>query len=452
MSDAFLIENSVYLLGHQMVPAVDLFLGIDFGTSGARAITIDASGCTQAQSRCEYPPLSEQNVANDWQSTLWTLLDRLPRERRQQVQAIAIDGTSSTTLLCDTHGQPVLAPLMYNDARARRLLPLLERYAPDQHITLNATSGLVKLCWLLEQMLAQDCAAQGAYGLSQADWLGFLLHGQLGMSDYHNCLKLGYDVDTLQWPDWVRSLEIQGCSLGDYLPTVLAPGTAVGTIRPDIAECYGFPRHCQVKAGTTDSIAAFLASGSKECGQAVTSLGSSLAIKLLSRHRVEDRDRGIYSHRLADRWLVGGASNTGGAVLKRYFTDEELQVLSDRIDPAIASPLQYYPLFEPGERFPINDPEFAPKLTPRPVDDAEFLHGLLEGMARIEAQGYRLLQTLGAPVVTKVLTAGGGAKNQTWTAIRARNLGGPVAVSPQTEAAYGSAMLARDGLIRDGLN
>ncbi|MEL7084634.1 MAG: FGGY-family carbohydrate kinase, partial [Cyanobacteria bacterium J06597_1] len=401
---------------------MELFLGLDFGTSGARAIAIDPNGRIQAQARCAYPDPASTNVAFDWQSTLWTLLDRLPLNCRQRLQAIAIDGTSSTTLLCDSNGQPVLPPLMYNDPQARDWLPRLKQCAPADHITLGATSGLVKLCWLL----ARAGLDEKGYGLCQADWLGFLLHGQLGVSDYHNCLKLGYDVGDLCWPDWVRSLDVQKCVIGDYLPTVLPPGTPVATIRPDIAECYGFPESCVINSGTTDSIAAFFASGARQFGQAVTSLGSSLAIKLLSACRVDDNERGIYSHRLGESWLVGGASNTGGAVLKHFFTDEELRILSDRIDPAIASPLHYYPLLEPGERFPINDPEFLPKLTPRPDCDAEFLHGLLEGMAAIEARGYRLLATLGAPAVTQVLTAGGGAQNQVWTAIRARNLGVPV--------------------------
>jgi D-ribulokinase len=45
-------------------------------------------------------------------------------------------------------------------------------------------------------------------------------------------------------------------------------------------------------------------------------VASSLVIKLLSLVRVDDTRYGVYSHRLDDNWLVGGASNTGGAVLR----------------------------------------------------------------------------------------------------------------------------------------
>lgn len=74
-------------------------------------------------------------------------------------------------------------------------------------------------------------------------------------------------------------------------------------------------------------------------------------------------------------WLVGGASNTGGEALSQFFTVDELGALSESIDPAVQSPLDYYPLPRPGERFPVSDAELAPRTSPRPESDAEFLHG-----------------------------------------------------------------------------
>lgn len=167
----------------------------------------------------------------------------------------------------------------------------------------------------------------------------------------------------------------------------------------------------------------------------VTSLGSTLAIKLLSRNRVEDARFGVYSHRLDDKWLVGGASNTGGPVLRQLFTDELLEKLSEQINPEVPSPLDYYPLPAVGERFPVADPNMMPRLHPRPNNDAEYLHGILESIARIEARGYGLLKELGATEVDEVFTAGGGAKNERWTKFRERVLGLPVSRAAQTEAA-----------------
>jgi sugar (pentulose or hexulose) kinase len=411
-------------------------LGIDFGTSGARAIVIDIEGTLQVEARYNFEAQAAADWVTTWHKGLFSVIEQIPRELRSKIRAIAIDGTSSTVLLCDRVGNPLAAPLLYNDARGAAVLETLKAIAPPNHTVLSATSSLAKLLWLRQL----PCFSDAKYLLHQADWLAFLLHGQLGISDYHNALKLGYDVEQLNYPDWLTRLPIS-----ELLPKVLAPGTPVANVTSEIATRLGLRRDCLVSAGTTDSIAAFLASGTSTLGVAVTSLGSTLVLKLLSRTRVEDSRFGIYSHRLGDLWLTGGASNTGGAVLRQFFTDEQIKRLSCQIEPSKGSSLDYYPLLKPGDRFPINDPTLPPRLKPRPDNPVDFLHGLLESIARIELKGYQLLQNLGATELTKVYTAGGGAVNPTWTAIRARHLQVPLISPVHTAAAYGTALLATQG-------
>lgn len=425
---------------------MNYYLGLDFGTSGARAVTIDSQKQVQATASVSFP-LTSLNWADIWRETLFALIAQIPANIRQQIRSIAINGTSSTILLCNAEGQPLDQPIFYDDDRGRAVLDWVKSIAPANHTVVSATSSLTKLLWWISQNFQDHhSAAQRADGtiahppsffLHQADWLAFLLHGKLGISDYHNALKLGYDVEALQYPDWIKQLPpiVQ-------LPEVLAPGTPIAAVTSEVADRWGFRHTCQVCTGTTDSIAAFLASGVQAPGEAVTSLGSTLVLKLLSETRVDDAQYGIYSHRLGDLWLVGGASNTGGAVLQQFFSHADLATLSEQIDPSQESPLHYYPLLKPGERFPINDPQLLPQLDPRPDRPAEFLHGLLESMARIEAEGYQLLQSFGASPLQCVYTAGGGAKNQIWSAIRSRHLGVPVRRSRQTEAAFGTALLA----------
>jgi D-ribulokinase len=411
---------------------MDYALGIDFGTSGARAIVLDAAGAIQTQVAMALP---QANRPDQWRSTLFDLIAQIPIGQRQRLGAIAMNGTSSTVLICDHQGQPLADVLMYDDDRGGGYVDGLRAITPPHHTVLSATSSLAKLRWFQ----AQPGFRQAKYFLHQADWLGALLHGQWGVSDYHNALKLGYDVGALRYPDWL----IKGDqAIAPLLPRVVVPGSPIGPIMPAISRKYGIPSDCRICAGTTDSVAAFIASGVTQPGAAVTSLGSTLVLKLLSRVRVDDSRYGIYSHRLGDLWLVGGASNTGGAVLKSFFTAKELAELSKQIVPNQLTGLDYYPLRRAGERFPVNDPNLAPRLTPRSDDPVQFLQGLLEGMARIEAQGYALLQQLGATPLIAVQTAGGGAQNPAWTTLRAMALGVPVQTAVQAEAAYGTARLA----------
>src|SRR5258708_2121732 len=219
-------------------------------------------------------------------------------------------------------------------------------------------------------------------------------------------------------------------------------GTAIGEVTAEAARRFGVPARTVVVTGATDGCAAFLATGADKPGEAVTSLGSTLVLKLASAQPLLAPEYGLYSHRIRDTWLAAGASNTGGAVLAQFFTPEAIRQISRRIDPSVTTGLDYYPLPAPGERFPINDPALAPRITPRPADDAVYLHALLEGMANIEALGYRRLAELGGPRLTSVLTVGGGAANERWGRIRATALGVPLRMPESDEAAVGVARLA----------
>jgi D-ribulokinase len=412
-------------------------LGIDFGTSGARLVAIDTD--------CNVLWWGARDLPDGkWPETLFELIKAVPIAIKARVTSIAIDGTSSTVLLCDDRGRIVGTPILYHDDRGKAVLAELRSIAPAGHPVLSATSSLAKLLWLMSRSNFVNATANPEhpqYFLHQADWLAYHLHGKLGISDYHNALKLGYDVEFLCYPDWLENHPYR-----PLLPQVVQPGTPIGTVMPQVAWELGLDAECLVCAGTTDSIAAFMASEVTTPGAAVTSLGSTLVIKLLSQQRVDDERYGIYSHRLGDLWLVGGASNTGGAVLRHFFSDAELVRLSQEIDPNMPSNLDYYPLLTPGDRFPINDPHLAPRLTPRPARQVDFLHGLLAGIAKIEARGYQLLSQLGATPLTAVYTAGGGAKNPVWTKIRQRYLPVPISISKHQEAAYGTALLAQTRL------
>lgn len=420
------------------------FVGIDFGTSGCRAIAIDEAARIVAQARTALPPstrpqagFSEQDPADWWDAFARTMADLLLQEPGD-IRAISVDGTSSTLLLADTSGRPLTRALMYDDRRATEAAGRIDRHAPADSPARGPGSALAKMLYLLEQV-----GDSAAFVLHQADWINGHLLQRFGEADESNVLKLGYDPVARRWPPWIGALGVSPA----LLPRVVPVGTLLGRIAPEIAQRLGLPAHTELVAGTTDSNAATLAAGSGAIGDAVTSLGSTLVLKVWSDQPVASARYGVYSHRIGERWLVGGASNSGGAVLRQYFDDSTLRELSRGIDPTSPSGLDYYPLPTTGERFPLSDPSLRPRLTPRPQDDALFLQGLLEGIAQIEADGYARLAELGAPFPTRVLTSGGGATNAAWREIRHRKLGIPVVTARHTAAAYGVALLARDAML-----
>ncbi len=418
-----------------------LFIGIDFGTSGCRAVAVDGEKNTLASARQPLPPPRRQDgrIEQDaelwWQALTALLADLSAQIRAADIAALSLDGTSGTVLVTDATGQPLAPALMYNDASSQAQMEELARLAPADTPSRGLSGGLARALQLFQRH------PEAKHALNQADWLLGRLAGSYEFSDENNVLKMGYDVVARCWPGWLDEI-----GLLPLLPgRVLAPGSVAANIDPEQARALGLPVTLKLVAGTTDSNAATLAAGISEIGEAVTSLGSTLVLKVLSERPVFAAEYGVYSHRLGDKWLVGGASNSGGAVLAQHFSREEMAELTAQLRPDEPTGLDYYPLPETGERFPFNDPRLPPRLTPVAEDRRIFFQAMLEGMAGIEKQGYERLAELGAPYPSHVISSGGGAANEPWRRIRQNLLGIPVSRAEEEEAAYGSALLALAG-------
>jgi sugar (pentulose or hexulose) kinase len=478
------------------------------------------------------------------------------------VASICVSGTSASCLIADrTTLEVTRNPRMYDydivasssliakdDTSGLLAMELLRKHLPSKHTARSSTGSFAKLVkWILQSPLTSD-----EFLCHQSDYISTKLmfptnnnidreneedeelEGVVEFqprSDWQNCLKLGYDVRNLCWPleDWMGSclreaMEISESEADDedsilrILPTkVVSPGAPLGIVDEKVAKNLGLSKDVIVVGGTTDSNAAFYAAAASRSGStssstssdnkiripygtAVTSLGSTTAIKFLSKTYVEDSTLGVYSHRFPTRevfatttsdavdgegsdvlrknnvneeaWLVGGASNVGCAVFRALdFTDEELKNRSKDIDPTTDSEAylryKYYPLLpnKVGERFPLADATKKSILEPLPdVDDDKscdvrtaYLKGLLQSIStEVERKGYEVLRDLGAspPFPTRIMTAGGGSKNDVWTSLRQRimNEGSDsnaekveVEKAEQSEASYGAALLAAAG-------
>ncbi|MEJ2142348.1 MAG: FGGY-family carbohydrate kinase [Gammaproteobacteria bacterium] len=425
----------------EMQSSSSLYLGLDLGTSGCRGIVINDQETIVVQARVSFE--AKQDKASFHQQnayTWWQAVREVCKQLAQQIDltniiSLSVDGTSGTVLLCNKKGEPLHEALMYNDARATGEAERLQQLGIDNSAVLSPTSGLAKLLWLKQQAFSNDAA----YFLHQADWVNGKLLNQFGDTDINNALKSGYDTINKEWPGWFKQLDINM----DWLPRVHQPGDILGAVDHNAAQLLGLSSQVKIVAGTTDSTAAIVATGANKVGEAITSLGSTLVTKIITEQPLSDSSYGIYSQPYGKYWLVGGASNSGGAVLKQFFTTEQLNQLTPQLKPEQSTNLNYYPLPSTGERFPVNDPARRPVLSPRPESDVEFFQAILEGIARIERQAYQRLHELGTPYPTHVLTCGGGASNQPWCKIRERFLNVPVKSSQQQEAAFGMALIAK---------
>lgn len=414
-----------------------VYLGLDIGTSGARAIAMSEEGIVLAEGKSAMQDHGKNyRDPNVWWLAACTALKNALRDfDASSVVAISVDGTSGTMIPLDRDCGPLSDGRMYNDpCTDQAILDRITKYAPAETAAHGSTSGLAKA--LVFQTMGNISSVS-----HQADWIAGRLCGTFS-SDANNALKTGFDPVAGEWPAWMSNT---GLNM-ELLPKVHAPGTPIGGLLPDMAAEFGLPLTAQIVAGTTDGCASFLATGAELPGDGVSALGTTLTIKILSDQPIFDPTCGIYSHYILGNWLAGGASNTGGNVLLAHFTPEDMAELSVDIDPAAPAQFDYYPLVQAGERFPIADPTLSPRMSPIPPRRSDFLKEIFEGIAGVEALGYAKLAELGAPELKTVRSVGGGAKDKAFSAIRRKRLGVAFLQPTSSEAAYGAARLARYGM------
>ncbi len=393
----------------QFIPNEPLVLGIDLGTSGARIAVINKEKSLKYFASTQY----ESGLDNcyDWQASCKHLISKIPLEIKNQIIACSVDGTSGTLMGCNEQGTPLSKALPYFHECMKKLDSLQEFEKVEKGFT-KKNGSLARAFKLItlhgHQILLRH----------QADWISGWLLNDWSMGEEGNNLKLGWDYLKQSWP-----IEVEDFLGKKTLPTIVPSGSSMGTISPIVAKELNLPNTLEIIAGTTDSNAAVLATDASP-SEGITILGSTIVIKRFTKTPI--KDLGITNHKVCDQWLIGGASNAGCLVLNQFFSTENVIELSKQINTEYGSGLFYRPLPSRGERFPKYDPDLEPILKPRPVSDSLFLHGLLEGLSRIEAQGWEKFRNLGLGIPSKIITLGGGSRNPQWRKIREKLIGIPI--------------------------
>lgn len=407
----------------------NFILGIDLGTSGIRACIVERLAQTSSiplqmrekvhcQVAIEFSSLEpSESLLSLWQTALETLLRQLKAQfNLAKIQHIIADATSSSVMLVDADFKVQSEVLMYNDGRAveqaKKISQRLEQYGNPNTAAVGVSSSLAKVLFLAETLRTESRTwfeqQKPLWIFHQIDWLNHYFCGNFisaanhgiqekVVSDENNLLKLGYEPLSARFPDWVLEL-LRESELNIQLPKVLPAGEFLNFVRKDVQQKFGFSTDCKVHLGTTDSIAGFFASGASQIGDAVSSLGSTFAIKQLMPVPIFANQAGLYSHKVLGMWLLGGASNGGGKVLLDNYSLEEIQILDQacwRIyttlhtgscastklesDPlwtseyqkAFSELLPFYALSQTGERFPYCDANFTGRLAAKPSQPLE---------------------------------------------------------------------------------
>lgn len=435
----------------------DVWIGIDLGTTGARALAADREG--RVLGRGSVPLTSHREGVRHTQSPpeWWTAAATACRQALQDVPparigGVAVDATSGTVLLTGADGEALTPGLMYDDGRAEHEAAEVNSRGRDVWKRLGyghmqRSWGLPKLCRLLRGLPEGGPArAPGVRLTHQNDYVNRRLTGHPTPTDSSHALKSGFDLTEDDWP-W-QVMDALAVPPG-VLPPVVAPGTTLGRVCGAAAEQTGLPSGTRVTAGMTDGCAAQLAVGATGIGDVNSVLGTTLVVKGVSPGLPRDPSGAVYAHRSpTGLWLPGGASSTGGRALQAAFPAgrfTELDAAAEQHGPAGAVA---YPLPGTGERFPFAAPSAHGFLLENPgargdgTDETEHYRALLEGVAFVERLALDRLDLLGVPTDGVLTLGGGGSGSRVWNALRADVLGRPARVTEQHGSAFGMALLA----------
>ena len=431
----------------------EIFIGIDVGTSGVRALAVDASGniLTEKAARMRgglvvSDALHHEQDTAVWLKTLKKVLGELVDDLESsssidRIKALSIDSTSGTVVPVDENGRALSHAIMYNDARASKQAALLNklgaRHCAKMGYKFNASFALAKILWIKKNL--PELYERTYKFLNAADFVACNLTGRFEHTDSSNVLKMGYDLVNFFWPAFLGSAGLDS----SRMPIVVISGEPFGRVCSHACKEFGLPVSLDVIAGLTDGTAGFFASGAKVPGDFNTTIGSTIVIKGIAKHILVDALGRFYSHYHPDGWwLPGGAGNCGGKTLAAYFRTDELEVSEEAVKKIIPTSVLSYPLVGRGERLPFVKEDAEGFCEPEPEGKVTHMAALFEGLAFVERWIYELLEGLSVEVGDTIFSTGGCTRNSALNLIRASVLKKNIAIPSNTESAFGSAVMA----------
>lgn len=432
---------------------MSIYLGVDLGTSGLRVTAVDENGRIQARVRTGLkgakveglPAQYREQRVESWTSALqYALREAVTHLPKEDIKAIACDGTSGTLALLDADGAPLRPAILYDDSRAVQEAGELNQLSPQelshQGYEFGASYALPKALWLMRH--EPEAVEKARYFAQSTDVLNRYLIGDLPATDTSSAMKMGADLYEPRWLQLVRTAGIPP----HLLPDLVFPGTPIGVVSASVAGDLGLPPETLIVSGATDGTAGTLAAGVSQPGDWCGTLGTTLVVRGLSDNPIRDPDGRFYNHRHPDgMWMPGGASNTGGIALDEAFPATSIPKLVQSSSPMTPAPVLCYPLPGTGERFPFNAPKARGFRSAEPGSPAERAASILQSLAFLERYALDLAKTLGAPVNHIYRLAGRTAGVMEWAQLRANALGRPVLPLPEAESGLGAAILAAAG-------
>ncbi|MEL7132406.1 MAG: xylulokinase [Pseudomonadota bacterium] len=426
-----------------------MYLGVDLGTSGVKALLVDGDGQTVGSADASYDVSnpaagwSEQDPS-DWVAGLSAALASLKQQHPSAygaIKALSFSGHMHGAVLVDEAGDVLRPCILWNDTRSH-----VEAATMDADPAARAISGNIvfpgftapKLAWVAAH--EPDVFARVARVMLPKDYLLWWLTGRTAteMSDASGTAWL--DVGGRAWSD---DLLILGGMRRDQMPDLLEGTHVVGELQAVRADL-GLPAGCKVVAGGADNAVAACGVGALGEGDGFVSLGTSGVVLAGRGSYAPDAGSAVHTfcHAVPDRWYQMGVvlAATDSLNWLSRLTGQSAGDLSGALVAKLAAPggVKFYPYLS-GERTPHNDAQVRGGFTGLDVASgpAALTHAVMVGVSFALRDSFEALKATGAQLPC-ALAIGGGSRSDYWARMLATVLNIPL--ERPDEGAFGAAL------------
>jgi xylulokinase len=445
-------------------------LGLDIGTSGTRAVIVDAAGKIASSATEEHHPFAspqigwaEQHPEDWWRAAGVAIRKSLAASqvKPEQICCVGFSGQMHGAVMLGESDDVVRPALIWCDVRSQKQCDdLTQRIGVDELIRLTCNPALpnftlTKFLWTRENEPENWERVRSV--MLPKDYVRFRLTGEKAtdMSDASGTLLL--DVARRQWSSEVLRAAVIDRAL---LPTLYESPEVCGKISPLGAAATGLAVGTPVVAGAGDQAAGATGMGIVSPGAVSATIGTSgVVFAATDRPALDSRGRiHTFCHAVPGRWHVMGVTQAAGLSL-RWFRDT---FATNRLDnsvesydqltaeaantPAGADGLLWAPYLM-GERTPHLDAQARGVLAGLTASHTRghVVRAILEGVAFSLQDTFTIFEEMNVPVKS-IRLGGGGARSPLWRQIQADIYGHEVEIVEAEEgAAYGAAILAGVG-------
>jgi len=449
------------------------YLGLDIGTSGAKALLITEDGRHVASDTAEYPlstprpQWAEQDPEDWWQAALLTTKNVLQKANigGKEIAGIGLSGQMHGSVFLDKDNRVLRPALLWCDQRTQAecdwITAQVGHDALVEHISNPVLTGFTapKIVWLRNH--ERETYDKVVKVLLPKDYIRFKLTGvhATEVSDASGTALL--DVKNRRWSE-----EVLGAANipRSFMPECAESIEITGHIHAEAAALTGLAQGTPVAGGGGDQAAGAVGNGIVETGIVSSTVGTSGVVFAYSDTPATDPSLRVHTfcHAVPGKWHTMGVVLSAGGSLRwlrdTFFQPEGVVARTTGGDPysLMAEGARHVPLGAEGLIFL---PYLTGERTPYPDANARgaffgitlrhkrqhFTRAVLEGVAFALNDTFQIFDEIGVPV-TQVRASGGGAKSDVWRQIHADVTGHPhVTLSVDEGPALGAALLAAVG-------